>query len=97
MKASAKRRRTKAEIKEQKRAEAQKKIEIENKLTEMEQLDYQVQVMKMKEKQVLSLDTEFQKLLDAGLLRIDALGNVNTVNTWEEHQQVLQQKEMEEK
>ena len=52
--------------------------------------------MKKKEKSVSSLDQEFKKLLDAGLLRIDALGNVDTVNTWEEHQQLIRQKQEEE-
>ena len=43
-----------------------------------------------------SLDQDFKKLLDAGLLKVDALGNIDTVNTWEEHQQLLKQKQNEE-
>ena len=42
-----------------------------------------------------NLDSEFKKLIDAGLLKIDLLGNVDTVQSWEEHQQVLQQREQE--
>ena len=43
MKAGASRRRTKAEIKEQSRVEARKKLEIENKLAQTEALERQVQ------------------------------------------------------
>ena len=45
-------------------------------------MERELAIMKQKEDKVLSLDRDFQKLLDAGLLVSDAEGNVNCVESW---------------
>ena len=51
-----------------------------------------MRAMQQRAERVIPLEENFQKLVDAGLLRFDSQGNVNSVNSWEEHQQILSQK-----
>ena len=88
MKASAKRRRGKAEIKEQRRSDVQKQSEIVQKLARIEELERGYQQLKRSAERVQSLEGNIQQLLDAGLLRYDAQGNVHSVASYEEHQQL---------
>ena len=95
MKASSKRRRGKAEIKEQKRAEVQQQSEIVRKLQRIEELEQNVNAYKASADRVISLENNIQELIDNGLLRYDADGNCHGVHSWEEHQQLKQVKEAE--
>ena len=49
--------------------------------------------MRQKEDKVVNLGMNFQRILDAGLLKQDQEGNVDTVKIWDEHQSILRQKE----
>ena len=86
MKATARRRRGKAEIKEQQRTEDRKQKEIVKKLAQIEEMEQKMKEMKKKADQVAPLEQNFQQLIDAGLIRMDAHGNVTGVNSWDEHQ-----------
>ena len=89
LKVSAKRRRSKETIKEEKRLEAQRQREITAKLDRIAQLEQQVLAHRTSADKVVSLESDFMRLLDSGLLKQDAQGNVHCVESWEEHQQIL--------
>ena len=95
MKATARRRRGKAEIKEQKRSEEQKQSEIVQKLTRIEELENQMRIMWKRADHIAPLEENFQQLVDAGLIRLAANGSVHGVESWEEHQQLSQQRRQE--
>ena len=81
MKTGARRRRSKQTIKEDKRLDIQRQKEISEKMARIDQMEHQLAAFSHKQRQVESLDKDFQKLLNAGLLKIYASGNVDTVES----------------
>ena len=93
LKASAVRRRTKAEVREAKLAEAARAAEVEHKLKELEQLKAN---QEMNQQAMDNATNIMHELFDEGLLvHGDEDGKVVPVKTFEEYQQVKEMKALE--
>lgn len=93
MKETAKRRRSKEEIKEQEQAEAAKKLEIETKMARFAEMELQMVRMQeqlMNQQGVLDQATS---LYDQGLIKQQSNGSWMAVRSIEEQQRVLKQRE----
>ena len=64
--------------------------EITEKLARIEQMERQLQAHRDKAEQVSALERDFHQLIESGLMKQDAEGNVHVVESWEEHQQIKQ-------
>ncbi len=57
-------------------------------MTTIAEMERQLQAHREKAAKVSSLENDFHNLIDQGLLRMDAGGNVHCVQSWEEHQEL---------
>ena len=62
-------------------------------MARIEELESRYNHLKSQAARVQSLEGNIQQLLDNGLLRYDAEGNVHSVASYEEHQQLQQLKQ----
>ena len=85
MKMTAKRRRSKQQIKDEKQAEDIKKKEIAQKLLRINELENRCREMQVNARAVSELENDMNLLKECGLLRIDEQGEVHAVKDWNEH------------
>ena len=88
MKASAKRRRGRDKIREDKEREARQRREVEEFLSQRAQLKADNENLQQRLQQQVDLEGEVQQLIDKGLMRLDADGTAHHDGSWEEHQQL---------
>jgi hypothetical protein len=92
MKITAKRRRSKAQIAEEKEAEKRRLVEVDQKLMQLNHLQNQMPGLQDKaERHDVLLDT-VQGLIEKGLVKHLDDGTIEAVQSFQEHQQVLQEK-----
>jgi hypothetical protein len=92
MKITAKRRRSKAQIAEEKEAEKRRLVEVDQKLMQLNYLQNQMPGLQDKaERHDVLLDT-VQGLIEKGLVKHLDDGTIEAVQSFQEHQQVLQEK-----
>ena len=92
MKITAKRRRSKAQIAEEKEAEKRRLIDIDEKLMQLNHFQNQIPELQDKaERHDVLLDT-VQGLIEKGLVKHLDDGTIEAVQSFQEHQQVLQEK-----
>ena len=96
MKSTAKRRRTKEEIKLQKLEEEKKQQDIDAKLQRFNQLEQQVSAYAQKQSMMEQAQATLENLNASGLIRRDAQGHFEAVNSIDEQQQILQRRQEEE-
>jgi len=91
MKASAKRRRSKYQILEDKAKEARQKAEIEEKMAMFKTMQQQMADMQQQIQQNQGMVGEVQKLFDEGLIKVDPQGQYQVVTDQEERQSISHQ------
>ena len=91
MKAGAKRRRTKEEIRQEKLAEAHRITDIEQKVQQFEQMQAELNELRAGRDQFANAEAAVQNLQANGMVRFVEGNQIQPVQSWEENQQLLQQ------
>lgn len=95
MKMSSKRRRTKTEIAEQKRLEEEKKAEIEHKMGKYDELAAKASMHDENANMRAEIEQQVGHLIKLGIVKLDEDGNPHPVESLEEQQRLLRQKQEE--
>ena len=90
MKISAKRRRTKAQIQEEKKREEDRQAEIDRKLQLFDEMQPQFQQAQQSQERLNIYEGQMQQLYELGFLRQIEDGRFQAVNNFDEQQTVLQ-------
>ena len=91
MKAGAKRRRTKEEIRQEKLAEAHRITDIEQKVQKFEQMQAELYELRAGRDQFANAEAAVQNLQANGMVRFLEGNQIQPVQSWEENQQLIQQ------
>ena len=91
MKAGAKRRRTKEEIRQEKLAEAHRITDIEQKVQQFERMQAELDELRAGRDQFANAEAAVQNLQANGMVRFLEGNQIQPVQSWEENQQLLQQ------
>ena len=83
------------EIAEQKRNEAAREEEIQEKLSAFQHMQVQIQQLQEQAAKVQQVEGVLNHLTNAGLIKQVGAGEFEPVNTFEEHQQLTAQKQAE--
>ena len=89
MKMTAKRRRSKRQIQEDKHNAEQLKLETEQKLAQFEQMQREIHEHRQKAAGVRQIEQQVNNLLEAGMVKLDEDGQVQAVSGLDEQQYIL--------
>ena len=90
MKAGAKRRRTKEEIRQEKLTEAKRLVDIEAKVLQFKQMQAELDILRREREQFEAADQVVGNLRANGMVRFTENNQIQPVQSWEENQQLLQ-------
>ena len=95
MKSSAKRRRSKKQIEKEKEEEERRQADIALKLAHFDQMQAAVEEMQDKCQRIDNVDHAVQQLSRSGLIKQMGHETFQAVQTWEEHNQLVQERQEE--
>jgi len=93
LKAGAQRRRSKLEIQQAKLAEQERLRDIAIKVERFDQMQQELEELQRRQEEHQQAETAITNLGQMGLLKMDANGNFAGVESWEEHQRLLQSRQ----
>ena len=89
MKVSSKRRRTRAQIEEEKREDERKEAEIQAKLVRLDEIQPQLEMFEQNNERLQQFQEQLERLFDLGFMKQGENGSYQAVENWEEQQAVL--------
>ena len=95
LKQGAQRRRTKAEIQQARLEEQERLRDIEIKMQRFDEMEQEMAMLRERQNVVARAEDAVDRLNESGFIRFHADGSFSAARDWNEHQQIVQQRQQE--